>query len=915
VEGLLGRGEERDRLDQILDDARRGLSGVLVLRGEPGMGKTALLDYAQAAATDLQIIRIDGVETEMELSFAALHQFLRPCLGRLDVLPAPQRTALRLAFGMQEGRTPDRFLVSLASLGLLAEHASGKPLLCIVDDAHCLDRESADALAFVARRLYADRIAIIFAVREPAPRPGLLDGLPDVRLAGLAETDACELLASAAGPQLHRLVAERIVAETGGNPLALIEIGQELASGQLASEWPLPEPVPLGRQLEQRYLREVQGLPADTPLLLLAAAADPASDPGLLWQAGQDLGFTIEAAAAAEARQLVTIRDVVRFRHPLIRSAVYYGASFAQRQRVHACLAAATSPAEPDQRAWHQAQAAMGPDEATADDLERAGERARRRGGWTAAAAFFHRSGTLSADQAARARRMLSAAEASCSAGALGRAQAELDEAAAYRDDQRHLGLVQRVQGRIHHALRQPAKATSDLLAAATTLGPVDIRLARDILVEATVQAQINGQLAPEGTTRTDVAHVAQALPLRPGTTATVGDLLLDADTTLQLHGLDAAAPLLRHAIDAVRRVAADPPEMFQWLAAACAAATILADDLRLHELTRRMEAAAREQGAVVPLLLALSHAGVSGLLAGDLPEAQRCFVEMTAIAEARGQPWSLGSLLLSAWRGQPEQAYALLDTVAGEADRQGQGYQLVFADYARCILELGHGRYDAAYASFASGVDDTSQVKFVLPDLVEAAQRSGHRDAARDMAGRLAMLAGAHPGPVTLGFLSRAQALVAGDGTDAEDGYQEAINQHGRARGPAHLARSHLVYGEWLRRVRRPRDARDSLRTAHRLFEDMGAQAFAGRARLELAAAGETVPAQAAARRSHDLTPQEARVARLAAGGATNAEIAAQLYLSPNTVDYHLRKVFRKLGVTSRRQLTQSRLNLDPYT
>ena len=747
-----------------------------MLRGEPGVGKTALLDYAQAAAADLNVIRINGVETEMELSFAALHQFLRPCLGHLDVLPVPQRTALRLAFGMQEGRTPDRFLVGLAALGLLAAQATGQPLLCLVDDAHCLDRESADALAFVARRVYADSIAIIFAAREPAPNPGVLDGLPELRIAGLAEADARELLTSTAG-RLDQLVAGRIVTGTGGNPLALIEIGQELAAGQLASDVPLLEPVPLGRQLEQRFLREVQGLPADTQSLLLAAAADPTGDPRLLWQAGQDLGFTIESAAAAEARQLITIRDTVRFRHPLIRSAVYYGASFAQRQRVHARLAEATSPAEPDQRAWHQAQAATGPDEATADDLERAGERARRRGGWTMAAAFFHRAATLSPSQAARARRMLSAAEASCSAGALGRAQAEVDEAAAYRDDQRHLGLAQRVQGRIHHALRQPAKATSALLAAATHLGPVDIRLARDILVEAIVEAQINGPLAPEGATRTDVAQVAQALPLPPGTAVTVGDLLLDADTTLQLRGLDAAAALLRQAIDAVRHEAGDAPEMFQWLAAACADATILADEPRLHELTRRMEAAARQQGAMVPLSLALSYAGLSGLLAGDLPEAERCFTEITAIAEARGQPWGVGSLILSAWRGQSDRAHALLEVVTDEADRQGQGYQLVFADYARCILELGGGRYDAAYASFGSGVDDTSQIKFVLPDLVEAAQRSGHPDAAARLVRLLAKLATGQPGPVTLGFLSRAQALVAGDGTDAEDHYLEAIN------------------------------------------------------------------------------------------------------------------------------------------
>jgi DNA-binding CsgD family transcriptional regulator len=910
VEGLLGRGEERSRLDEILTRARQGNSTALVIRGEPGVGKTALLDYTQGAAAGMQVIRVDAVETEMQLSFAALHQLLRPGLAILDSLPAPQAAALRLAFGMQEGRTPDRFLVSLAAMGLLAEQAARQSLLCLVDDAHCLDRESADALAFVARRLYGDSIAIIFAVREPPARPGPLDGLPELRLAGLAEADAWALLAATAGPALLRPDGTRILAETGGNPLALIEIGQELASGQLSSDLPLPEPLPVGRQLEQRYLREIQGLPRDTRALLLAAAADPTGDPGLLWRAGQDLGFSSEAAAPAEARQLITIRDVVRFRHPLIRSAVYYGASFAQRQHTHDRLAAATSPAEPDQRAWHLAQAVTGPDEAVAEELERAGARARGRGGWSSAAALFHRAATLSVSQAERARRLLSAAEASGNAGALNRAQAEVDAAATYRDDPRHTGLALRVQARIHHARRQPAKATSALLAAATRVGPVDIRLARDILVEAIVEAQISGRLADPGTTRRDVARVTQTLALPPGSAATIGDLLLDADTALQLRGLEAASPLLRGAIDAVRQETADPPEMFRWLAAACADATILVDDTRLRELSRRMEAAAREQGAMIDLALALSHAGVSGLLGGDLGEAERYFAELTAISEARGQPWSIGSLLITAWRGPPEHACALLTQVADEANRQGQGYQLVFADYARCILELGRGRYEAAYAGFAAGVDDTSQVKFVLADLVEAAQRSGHAEAAADLVARLAMLAAASPGPVLLGFLSRARALTAGDAAGAEDHYREAIDQHGRASGPAHLARSHLVYGEWQRRARRLRDARVSLRTAYQLFEDIGARGFAERTRLELSAAGENLPARAADRDGYNLTPQEAEVTRLAAAGATNAEIAAQLYLSPNTVDYHLRKVFRKLGVTSRRQLAHAKLD-----
>ena len=932
MEGLVGRAVECERLGQLLRAAREGLSGTLVLRGEPGVGKTSLLHYLAASAPDFQVARVSGVESEMKLSFAALHQLLRPSLTTAGELPPPQRTALRLAFGLEDGAPPDGFLVGLAALGLLAGRAAARPLLCLVDDAHWLDHESAAALAFLARRLYADSIVMVFAVREPAPGSILLEGLPELRLAGLDESAAGQLLATAASPvldgprrdgprrleprrdelgldglrleqpQLDEAVRQRIVAETRGNPLALIEIGQALEPGQLTGSAPLPEPLPLGRQLEQRYLQEIRGLPPDAQTLLLAAAADPTGDPDLLWRAGPQLGFTAAAAAPAEARRLIEIRDRIEFRHPLIRSAVYYGAPLAGRQQVHAALAAAIDPAaEPDRRAWHLAMAASGLDEAVAAELERAGDRARRRGGWTTAEAFYKRAAMLSTSQPARARRMLSAAGAACDGGTPRRAQAMLDEAATYRDP-RHHGQVERVQGRIWHTMRRPADATAALLDAATELGPVDVRLARDILVEAVVQAQINGQLAPDGATPADVARSARSLPLPPGTPATVGDLLLDADTTLQLHGLQAAAPQLRQAISAARHEAGTAPETFRWLAAACSDATILADDIALHELAWRMEAQAREQGAAIALSLALSHAGVSELLAGRLAEAERCFHERVAIEEARGRDWSIGPLLIAAWRGQAGPAETLLDRVAEEAARQGQGYQLGFAGYARCILELGRGQYEHAHASLTEGIHDSSQIKFVLPDLVEAAERSGHHAAAQHLTSQLAGLAEASPVPRTLGFLARAQALTARE-ADAEPHYQAAIAHHIQTRGPAHRARSHLVYGEWLRRARRPRDAREQLRTAYRLFAEMGAQGFAARARLELSAAGETV-GPAAADVNHGLTPQEARVASLAAAGATNAEIAAQLYLSASTVDYHLRKVFRKLGVTSRRQL-----------
>jgi DNA-binding CsgD family transcriptional regulator len=405
------------------------------------------------------------------------------------------------------------------------------------------------------------------------------------------------------------------------------------------------------------------------------------------------------------------------------------------------------------------------------------------------------------------------------------------------------------------------------------------------------------------------VARAARGLPRPPGLPATLGDRLLDADAALQLDGLDAAAPLLRRAIEAVRGQADEEPELFRQLAAACAAATILADEPLLRELSARMEAAARQHGPVYPLALALSHAGVAGLLRGDLAEAGRCFTERTAQAEALGQPWSIGPLLLAAWRGPARRAYDLLDTVGAEASAQGQGYQLAFAGYARCVLELGLGHYEAAYASLR--VSDTSPLKFALPDLVEAAQRAGQADAAAELTGRLARLAQISPSPVMAGFLARARALTAADDPRAEEHYQQAISLHAQAGGPAHLARSQLVYGEWLRRARRPGDARASLRAARQVCTEIGATGFAQRAGRELSAAGEAPPALPPPRPGHDLTPQEAQVARLAAAGATNAEIAAQLYLSPNTVDYHLRKVFRKLSLTSRRQLTALRDSL----
>jgi DNA-binding CsgD family transcriptional regulator len=915
VDKLFGRDQECDRLSAALDAARGGMSAVVVLRGGPGIGKSALLDRAEfLAGDDFEVLRFDAVESEAELGFAALHQLLRPHLAHLLKLPDPQHEALCQVFGLQERSCPpDRFLVGLSSLGLLTGRDDDRPLLCLVDDAHWLDQESAAALAFVARRLYADSVAMVFAVRDRVDRVDHLAGLPELTVVGLGTDAAGRLLESVVPGVLDPRVASRIVASTGGNPLAVIEAARELRGDQLSGQAPLPEPVPLGRALERVYLRETSALPPQTRTLLLTSAADPTSDPNVLWRAGPELGYDATAATAAEERSLLSIRETVKFRHPLIRSAVYYGAPLAERARVHAALAdVAGDLGEIDLRAWHLAAAATDPDDAVATELERAAERTRDRGDWAGASTLLARAAALSPDLPARAGRLLGAAEASAVAGSPGRAQALLDDAAANRLNRRDNGLAQRVQARIHRLTGAPAAATYALATAARELGPVDIRLARDILVEALVQAQISGSLAPQGASRLSVAETVRTLPLPAGMPATTGDVVLEADTALHLDGLESAGPMLQKAVDAVRHERGTAPEMFQLLAAACSHATMLGDDVALHELAWRLHAEAGRRGAVIPMALALSHTALSELLAGRLAESERLFDQRAALEEARGSQLYLGALLVAAWRGRFEEARALTEAVQEHALRTGQGYQLVFCDYARSVVELSQGRYLEAYLTLEGQIRDTDQVNFALADMVEAATRCGRDGEATYLRERLSRLADRTPAPSLLGDLARAQALTTADPSAAQECYLRAIRHHESTRGPARRARSHQLYGEWLRRERRIKEARHELRAAYELFDGMGAEGFAARTAQELSAAGDPVQPGARARNAGnadwELTSQEARVARLAAGGATNAEIAAQLYLSVHTVDYHLRKVFRKLQVHSRRELSARR-------
>ncbi len=906
---LLGRREECDRVDRVLAAARAGLSGVLVLRGEPGIGKTALLDYAVAAAAELEISRIEAIESEMELGFAGLHQLLVPFLGEIGTLPPPQRDALSSAFGLIHNGPPDRFLVALATLTLLAHTARPRGLLCVIDDAQWLDRESAAVLTFVARRLHADSIAILFGVRDPSEPQTSFDDLPSIQVKGLSAPEGRQLL-SAEIPRLDDEVSNRIVAETQGNPLALMEVSRELTPGQQSGTAPLPDPLPLGRQLESRFLRQVHRLSADTQTLLLTAAADPTGDPTLLWRAGHELGFGPDAAAPAQAEDLIMVGPVIRFRHPLIRSATYYSATPIERRRVHRALAAVTDPGQdPDRRAWHLSEATAEPDEAVAAELERAATRATTRGGWAASVAFLTRAAVLSPGQRSQARRLLAAASAEITAGAPDHAQLLLDRSLAHLDGSLQHGLAKRAQGAIYHALNQPAEAAAVLLAAAGDLAPLDVRLARAALLDALAATAIAGPLAISGATSLDVALAARDVPLIAGEAPGAGDLLLDADVTLILDGHQAAAPLVRRAVTTLSRDPSESAEMLVWLAAGCRLAGVIGDDATMYTLAVRMERQARRQGALLALSTSLIHLGTVEMFEGSLDAAQARFTERGAIEAAQESDCSLGNLLVKAWRGLEHETLAEADSVTRTARRRGQGWQLAWADYAVCVMELSVGRYAEALASTPNSFEDNLHVSaFALADYIEAAVRSDHCGAGREALARMTARLPSDGSPVALGLLARSRALLASD-QEAEGFYAEAIGRLATSPSSLHLARTQLLYGEWLRRRKRRIEARQQLRAAFTRFGEIGAAGFAERARLELVATGETARKRSPETRN-DLTPQETQIAELASRGATNPEIAAKLFISPSTVDYHLRKVFRKLDVTSRRQLASAFLS-----
>ena len=902
TEPLVGRRSEREAVDRLLEAAREGHGGVLVVHGEPGVGKTALLEYAVETARSFRVARAVGVEGEMQLAYAALQQLASPSLELSERLPEPQREALAVAFGLSAGEPPNPYLVGLAVLGLLTEAAEQQPVLCLVDDAQWLDRASAQALAFVARRLMAERIALVFATREVgAP----LARLPELHVGPLGYRDARTLLESVLPGPVDDQVLQRLIAEAHGNPLALLELPRGFAPTQLAGGFGLPGALPVSEQMVNSFTRRLMALPSDAQRLLLVAAADPTGDLALVWRAARLLGIPEAAAEAVEAEGLLALEARVTFRHPLIRSAVYQSAATDRRSEVHLALAEATdADTDPDRRAWHRALAASAPDEEIADELERSALRARARGGIAAAAAFLERSSMLTLDPARRASRALAAAQATQQAGALDQAERLLANADAGPLDSLERAQVDVLRAQIV-AVNRGRDAPALLLAAAKRLEVLDIGLARQIHLDALTAALFAGRLGGTSDAR-EVAISARAAPPSPGPSRGA-DLLLDGLAALIIDGSSVGTPILRTAIKAFARDPIGTEEGLRWLWLAGRAAAFIWDYDSWDSLTRRQIRLARDLGALAHLPLALStHIGVQ-LFAGDTRAAASLVAESDALADITSG-WSIppyGALVLAAFRGLDEETTRLVRASVADFHARGEGMGLTVSQWVTAVLANGRASYEEAYAAASEATADPHELffsTFATVELIEAASRTGRSERAEEALEVLSESTQASETPWALAVEARSRALVTPDEA-AEPLYREAIARLKPTRLRLDLARTHLLYGEWLRRERRRLDARTELRLAYDLFSGFGMEAFAERARVELQATGER-----ARKRTADtldqLTPQEEQISRLAGQGHTNREIAAQLFISPSTVEYHLRKAFRKLDVTSRTQL-----------
>jgi DNA-binding CsgD family transcriptional regulator len=893
---LHGREAECESLASLVADLRCGHSAVLSVRGGPGIGKTALLDYASELAGDLRVLRATGTESENALPYAGLHQLCGAMTGQLGRLPGPQRMALETVFGLRAGAA-DRFLVGLGVLGLLTEAAAEAPLVCLTDDAHWLDQDSEQALAFAARRLTAQPVLMIFAAREALTD---LAGLPELVLGGLGDADARDLLGAAVRWPLDDRVREQIVAEARGNPRVLLEL-RGVSPAELAGGYRLPGPPPGASTAE--VLRQLGELPPAARVLLLAAAADPTGDPVLLWRAAARLGIAGEAVFPAAEAGLITVTSRVLFRDRLVRAAAYHGAPLRERRAVHDALAQATDPAtDADGRAWHRSQARDEPDEEIAAELERTAGQAQARGGLAATAAFLERAAVMTPGNERRAERTLNAATVMLQAGEPGAVARLLAMADAGTPGDHLRARADLVRARLAVSQSRGGDVPWLLLDAARRLDRSDIAGVRTAYLDAIGAAVFAGRLAAPGGTVTDVARAARKAPDAdcPGP----ADQLLDGLAAVLSDEYAAGAPALRQALDGFSRGPAAGE--LRWLPLACTSALALWEDTAWDILTRRFARLARGQGAVAELPLACGFLACRRLIGGDLTAAESLAADAQEAAAATGsRPTPYGALGLAALRGRRERALPLIDRAAQDAARRGEGSGVAAASWAAAVLHNGLGQYEAALAAAEESISYAGAsilASWPAAELIEAAARAGLPGRAAEVVSSLSRTASAAGSDWALGVRARSLAVLNDTGS-AESLYRAAVLHLGRSRDRVGHARAHLLYGEWLRRENRRVDAREQLHRAHRMLSAMGADGFAERARRELLATGETVRRRRA-ETDRDLTAQERQIAARARDGQTNTEIGAELFLSPRTVEWHLRKVFTKLGITSRRQL-----------
>ncbi|MFD7846435.1 LuxR C-terminal-related transcriptional regulator [Nocardia sp. NPDC059764] len=901
---FVGRAAECLVLEAFTKKVRAGLSDVLVLAGSPGIGKTRLLDHLADTAQDLLVLRTSGIESELPLGFAALHRLLHPFLDRRDRIPEPQKAALGAAFGLVAGPAPDRFLVGLATLSLFADLAGEGPLVCLIDDAQWLDRESCEALTFVARRLHAEGVGMLFAVRELACGSAVFEGLPVHTVAGLPGPDARALLARTARGSLNDAVARRLAEQTDGNPLALVTLVSSLTAEQLGGSAALPEPLPIASRLADCFLTQIRALTKPTQDLLLLASISPIRDEALLWRAAALLGLSEHDADPAVEAGVLVLGNGFAFSHPLIRSAVHGAAGPGALRRAHQAISAACDPDhDPDLRAWHLAAATAGVDETVARDLESSAERARARGGYAAEALLLARAAELTPSTARRDERRLVAAQTYLRCGDPQSAQRLLLESQPASRVPAMRGRARWLKAAIETYFCRLEDQPALLLAAVAELGPADGELAWLMHSQALSSAMLS-RADTVGATVLEVARAVLGALEGRSSALSVYDLFVVAYATRISEGYSAAVPRWRTALQALREeeLAEEGMPLAVFAHFGC---DELWDDRARQDVFTRLHAYDRENGALVGLRVVLECQAIDALRAGRRDESADYLTEARELLTVIGlrDEHSLQRLELLVWSGAEAAARALASSVDG-ADFPARAMQAAVAARYMIILELSLGNYRAALdlARFLYDEDVPGHSNLMLADMVEAGVRVQDTDSALLAFARLDAQARASGTSWALGSLARARALLTDDDT-AADSYQEAIDQLGRTGVTVDLARTHLLYGEWLRRRKQRLQARVQLRLAFEMFSSARAPLFAERARAELAATGERVH-----RRNPtplpQLTPQESQIAALAAEGATNTEIAARLYISTSTVEYHLTKVFRKLAVTSRRQL-----------